>query len=425
VENAEQPEVAADISPISPAADWIPQSSIKIGLLAPLTGVSSQEGNDLLRGVSAALTNYSVINGKPVELVVEDTESDLIQSVLKTRNLIDKGVIAIIGPVYGESTITSALESNAHGIPFIAPTAPDVGIPSLGEYVFQINNTPIMQAEELARFSSDSLGFTNAVIISSNDWWGKAVTETFTAEFEQRGGKILCTEEFEQGVNRYNYNDILMRIRSTAPESDAIPDSMMVFDYGNAFPDTVIVKPDPKTTPQRLKPVTSIDCILVSALPEEAVNIVRQIRDYHIDAVILGDSGWSDESVAAELGHYGEGAYLVMTSTESGGAAGSQYFSDNFRARNAELHTITSRKGYDACAILIHCLAQGAADPLSLKQRLENVRDFGGLTSRYTIDPERRINTALDFVQIQNGRLVRIQRIGMQDDDGISPEQRL
>lgn len=396
---------------------WTRGSTIKIGLVAPLSGYSASEGNELMRGVMSAISGHAEINGKSVEILVEDTESDPIIAALKTRKLIDEGVMAVIGPVYGEASITAALESNSRGIPFLAPTASDLGLPLLGEYVYQLNQTPVVQATELAMFASESLGFDNAAIIASDDWWGRAVTDTFTSVFENRGGVIIRTESFEPSANRYNYNDILMRIRAAAPESDAAADSMIVFESGNAFADTVIVIPDPKTTLQRLKPVTSLDCILVSAMADDAINIVRQIRDYHINAVLLGDSGWSDESIAGDLGPVVDGAYLVSTTMDVSDSFGSQYFTDDFNRRLSELPNYYARKGYDACALLIHCLAQGADNPVSIKRTLGTIMDFKGLSSRYTLDPVKRSNTAVDFIQIQNGYFVKIHRIGMIDDD--------
>lgn len=423
VELLPQKDYTAKTSPLTVRA-WKPQSTIKIGLLTPLTGANSLDGYELLKGVRAALSNYSEINGVSLELLIEDTESNSIQTVIKTRKLINDGVMAVIGPVYGESTITAALQSNAWGIPFLAPTAPDMGLSLLGPYVFQLNQTPVIQAEALADFAVSTLGFTNSAVIASNDWWGLAVSDTFSREFERRGGTVLRIEIFEPDVNLYNYDELIMNIRNFAPASISEADSIVVYDYGNAFPDTVIVKPDPRLSPQRLKPVDSIDCILISAFSGDAVNIARQIKDYHIETTLLGDSGWSDESVSRELGQYGEGAYLISTATDVAGSPGSSYFTDDFRKRKIELASITSKKGYDTCALLIHCLAQGTPDPETLVTRLESVRDFRGLSSLYNIDPERHINTAVEFVQIRSGRLVKFDILDTIIDEEPEAESR-
>ena len=73
----------------------------------------------------------------------------------------------------------AAMVSNASRIPFIAPTATDDGIPLIGPYVFQFNQTPVVKAEALADLAAGTLGFTSSAIISSEDVWGKTVSKGF------------------------------------------------------------------------------------------------------------------------------------------------------------------------------------------------------------------------------------------------------
>ncbi len=385
-------------------------STIKIGLLTPLTGIYSDYGNDLLSGVKAALSNYTEIDGYPVELLVEDTESDPIQTVLKTRILIAKGVIAIIGPVYGESTVTGAIESYASGIPFLAPTATDLGLTQIGWNVFQFNLTPTVQAKALAELAVKTLGFKNAVVIASNDQWGETILNTFTREMTKSGADIIHTELFDSGVRKVNYHDLLVKIRDYAPDTPVNQDSFIIVNNGSAFPDTIFVKNDFEDETERYPLVETIDCILISAFADDAKIIASQIMEYRIRTVLFGDSGWNGENVLEEGGEYLEGSYLISTVNDSTDVFGSTYFKDDFDKRMVELTSIISRKGYDTCAILIHCLAQGTRDSDTLIKKLESVRDFRGLSSRFTIDTKQHMNIAVDFAKIENGRYVKVNR---------------
>jgi len=412
VERPSGPSPAVDTaSGIAGRPGWIPGDVLRIGLLAPLSGMNVREGEQLREGVASALDRYREIGGMPVELLVEDTASNPVTAALKARTLISEGVIAIIGPVYGESTMTAALVADRYGIPFLAPTAPDIGISDLGTTIFQLNLSPVTQAEALAEFTGERLGFDHAAVIASNDFWGEALADTFTGEFESRGGVVIQPEFFEPNVNRYNFNDILLRIRSAAPKEGAAVDSMLVFDFGNSFADTVIVRPDPKLSPQKLKTVDTIDCIVLSAFPEDAVRIARQVSEYNINTVLVGDSGWSTGEVIYSLGDLIEGAYLVSTENDIAQGIGSDLFVDDFGTKRKLLSTLIARRGYDACGLLIHCLGRGARSPGELIETLEGVRDFRGLSSTLTIDPKRHLNTAVEIVQVQNGRFVPVSRI--------------
>ncbi|MBT4482779.1 MAG: ABC transporter substrate-binding protein [Candidatus Latescibacteria bacterium] len=391
-----------------PVVDWEAQPIIKIGLLTPLTGIDSDKGRELLNGVSAALSNYPEIDGIPVELMVEDTESSPIQAILKTRKLTNEGVDVIIGPVFGGPTIMAAMESNASGIPFLAPTATDVGIPLIGPFVFQLNQTPVAKAEALADFAAGTLGFTASAIIASEDTWGDTVSKRFKQEFEKKGGKVLSAEYFKPSGNVYNYNEQIINIREHAPETIASAESLVVFGYGNTFSDTLFIKPDLEIFPLRLKPVDTIDCVLISAESKEAVRIASQIVEYKINAFFLGDSDWSTENISEELVLILDGSYFISSMNDQADNLGSSYFKDDFRLKKFELLSFVERKGYDACAILIHCLAQGARSPDALVKKLATVRDFYGLSSRFTIDPETRTNMAVDFVQLKDGEIVKV-----------------
>ena len=217
---------------------------------------------------------------------------------------------------------------------------------------------------------------------------------------------MLTVETYEPGVKQFNFNDMLMRIRANAPEAEATADSIVVFNAGTAFPDTVFVKPDPALTKLRIKPVDTIDCIVVSGFPDEALEIARQIQVYKINTTILGDCGWSSAGLYNGWGDYREfidGTYLISPETMDADEFGSDYFTDDFHARKLELNDIVARKGYDACALLTHCLSRGARNPDALVRALESVDGFHGISTLFRIDSNSHVNTGVEFVRVNDG----------------------
>ncbi|MFC1607410.1 ABC transporter substrate-binding protein [Candidatus Latescibacterota bacterium] len=375
-------------------------SMISIGVLAPLTGPNSQQGNRLVKGVEQALNERSNINGKRISLIIEDTESDIITAAMKMRKLAGQGVIAVIGPVYGESTVTSALEANNLKIPFLAPTAQTSTLTSIGEYIFQVNLNPVVQAEALATLAVDSLEMSYIAVIATKDTWGETIAETFHSEVLNKEGTVIKTAFVDQNVALQDFNPIIMGIRENAPFSDAVPESTIVIDNGTAYPDTIVVKLDPEAFgPQRLVPISTIDGILISALSSDAALIAQHISDYNVSTTLLGDSGWSSSDIAFTGGEMVNGSYIVSSGHNQTG-----------NIRSDALQDVISLKGYDTCALILKCIADGADDSESLVRTLETVRDFMGASMRITIDPDRHFNTAVDFVQIQDGTYTRIPR---------------
>ena len=78
---------------------------------------------------------------------------------------------------------------------------------------------------------------------------------------------------------------------------------------------------------RKLGPVDSIDCILVSATSEDAIQIASQIMEYNISTVIMGDYGWwSNENAFEGSEKYIEGAYVIAPAGELSGGVGLSYF---------------------------------------------------------------------------------------------------
>jgi|GEM_PF-3717067 hypothetical protein len=378
-------------------------SSLKIGVLTPLTGIHSDMGNALLEGIRSAMANNPLAGERKIELIVEDTGSSAVAAVIKTRKLAGEGVIAIIGPVLSESTIPAAVESQSHGIPFIAPTTTTIDFTRIGNYVFQLNFNPIIQAEALAELAYDTLNFTNFAVIADNDPWGIAVAETVSKEMEKRGAVNIWSDYIVEDLSTSS-DELFTQIRDGAPQSSASTDSMVIYNYGTAFPDTVYITQEVLLSEERRPmPIDTIDCIFVSAASEEAIRVASLIMEYNIRTVILGDSGWwSNRRAFRGNERYLEGAIIVSSDSELSGGTEPSYIPSV--SETPDPNNLLFTKGADSCRLIIHCLQNGADDPDKLVEMLESIKEFQGLSSGITIDPSRHTNTEVSFIQVRGGK---------------------
>ena len=74
---------------------------IKIGLIVPLSGIHSQLGNSIIKSVRLAVNK---INDDRFEIIPKDTKSNPINTLRASKELYEKGVRIIIGPVFNESS---------------------------------------------------------------------------------------------------------------------------------------------------------------------------------------------------------------------------------------------------------------------------------------------------------------------------------
>ena len=86
--------------------------TVKIGLMAPLTGAWASEGQEMRNNVellAAELNAKGGVGGKQIEIVVDDDGGDPRTASLAAQRLTTKGVVAVIG-TYG-SAVTEASQN--------------------------------------------------------------------------------------------------------------------------------------------------------------------------------------------------------------------------------------------------------------------------------------------------------------------------
>ena len=87
-------------------------NTVKIGLMAPLTGSWASEGQEMKRNVELLAAEQNArggLLGKQIEVVIEDDGGDPRTAALAAQRLTTKGVVAVIG-TYG-SAVTEATQA--------------------------------------------------------------------------------------------------------------------------------------------------------------------------------------------------------------------------------------------------------------------------------------------------------------------------
>ena len=80
--------------------DAISEERIKVGLIVPLTGEYSYIGKSILKSTQMALKE---INDNRITIIPKDTKANPIDTLKASKELYEKGINIIIGPVFNES----------------------------------------------------------------------------------------------------------------------------------------------------------------------------------------------------------------------------------------------------------------------------------------------------------------------------------
>src|SRR3989344_964674 len=168
--------------------------SLKVGLIAPLSGDAASYGESVRKGVELSKKESSA----NIELIFEDTKCDGKESVTGTNKLVSENKVqAIIGEVCSGATIPAGEIAQQNQVVIISPASTNPTISDLGDYVFRTVPSDLLQGNFAANMVSKD-GLKKAATFYTNEPYGKGLSTVFEESFEKLGGEIVASESVER-----------------------------------------------------------------------------------------------------------------------------------------------------------------------------------------------------------------------------------
>ena len=176
--------------------------TVKIGFIySPSDPGTTRNGAEL----AVALANEADgVNGLPIELLVRDDKRDPVLSAQHAEELIDAGVLAIVGPDYDEEAVEVGAVAQQHRIPMLTtyPTNPKVS--RNGNFSFMGAYTDPYQASVMVDFAMQELSaMTAAVLTETADTYSEGLSNAFIEGFAAQGGTIAVHRFYETGTTDF------------------------------------------------------------------------------------------------------------------------------------------------------------------------------------------------------------------------------
>jgi len=205
--------------------------TIKIGVIAPLTGDVAVYGNavnDAVKLYTDKVNAEGGIDGKQIELVVYDDKGDATEAVNAYNKLVSSDqVLAIIGDVTSTPTIAVAQASVADNIPIITGTATHLDVTSFGTNMFRACFIDDLQARTMANLAVAQGVTKAAVIYNASDSYSTGLRDSFKTYCDSLGVEVVADEAYAKGD--VDFNAQLTNIAAANPEVIFIP------EYYNTF----------------------------------------------------------------------------------------------------------------------------------------------------------------------------------------------
>jgi branched-chain amino acid transport system substrate-binding protein len=286
--------------------------------------------------------------------------------------------------------VAAAVVANCAKIPLIAPTANQDRLTTIGEYIFQLNTTPRVQAERIAEYAVEDLSLRTLAVLAPLNARGQQMSDNFVQRTETLGGKILLREWYATGTTDFGAQ--LQKVREAGLEL-LPPDSL----------DSILAMQD---TTETLVPLTTIEGFLVVGAPQEIALIASQIAFWRIETQLLGGSGWNSPEVLQLGGDYVKGAIFVTEYFRQNDSPPTRRFIDRFRQEYGRNPTKVATFGYDAANLILRAWQKGARTREQLCQTLDRIWEFQGVSGEISF--RQRTNQSMFLLTIHGDRIVKI-----------------
>lgn len=362
----------ADPPVVPPSPSPTPFQVLDIGVFLPFKGEAATSAQDALNGLQLAAEQCNAaggVNGRPVRLIVRDTDSGATSAAKALRDLVSKdNVVAVIGGL-STGSAEAAATANELKIPLIAIGSTIPGRMSSEPWVSRICYADYHSGHIMAE-TALSLGALRAIVLyDPEDKLAQSLALGFGRKFKTRQRTVMVGETYARGTA-----DFSKQLESIKKKN----------------PDIVYLPSDART----------------------AAEILKQARALGITVPFLGTAMWDSPEFLAAAQDAANNTYLPARYNPQADAERVQLFAPAYKSKFGTDPSAPSALGYEALVVLSTAIQNaGSTEPSAIRSALQNIKDLPGLTGPITIDPERILIFSIPVLKVENGKFTYLETI--------------
>ena len=210
------------------ASPAMAQQPIKIGGIMATTGNDVPQGTEMQNGMRLAIEHFGpAVNGRPIQLLIEDDGSNPNMGLTKARKLITSdGVHMIAGVQLSAGALAIAPVAAQAKVPMIISLASANALTGerCSPWVFRASYANSQLAEPFGPWVA-ARGMKRVYIMGADFVTPKEFAANFRATFEKAGGQVIA-EVFSPFNKTQDFGPYLAQARATNP------DAILAFYYG-------------------------------------------------------------------------------------------------------------------------------------------------------------------------------------------------
>ena len=195
---------------------------VKIGVLVPLTGIVAQGGLEMKYGIEMAAAEKGTVLGRPIELLVEDTQVKPPIAVTKAEKLVYKdGCKALIGVFSSGVGLALAKNIDKLNVPFVSTHVMTTEFYGLNPLVFrsgQLANDQTALGNVKGIMARPDLKNRTYYVIVHDYAWGHDAGKRFIELAKQNGIKIY-NEDFDKApIATKDWSSYISKIKASGAD---------------------------------------------------------------------------------------------------------------------------------------------------------------------------------------------------------------
>ena len=340
----EPPKPAAAPAPAAPTV------TVKIGIVAPLTGPQAHIGKDMENAVRLAADDANakkvMIGGNQLkfEVQAEDDQADPKMAPVVAQKLVDAKVNAVVGHFNSGTTIPASKLYSDAGIPQISPSATNPKYTDQGfKTAFRVVANDNQQGKVVGEYIANDLKAKTLAIIDDRTAYGQGVADVVEKAAKAAGVKIVA-REFTTDKST-DFKAILTKIRSRKP-----------------------------------------DAIFFGGIDTQAGPMLQQMKGLGIKTQFVGADGIQSSELFKLGGDAVEGTLASFPGLPIEKMEQGKGFNDRYKAKYNQDVVLYAPQGYDAFNVIVEAMKKaGSVESAKILEQLPTT-DYKGITGPIKFD---------------------------------------
>jgi len=343
--------------------------TIKVGLLAPLTGFAAADGASVKNSVDLAVEKINKAGGllgKKVELVTYDDRADAKEAVALAQKLIQQDkVVGLVAGSYSMPTRAVAPLFQDEGLPLVAAYAIHPDVTKAGDFNFRNGFLGAVEGRAAAHTAVELLKAKKIALLTSDNDFGRTLAEGFNeylAKFAKGRAEVVMALTYP--MSEKDFKPYLSKIKEVNPD--------VIFSSGYYF----------QTGP-----------------------VLKQARELGMKTQIIGEEGADSPKTLEIAGDAAEGFVIVTNLNRDDKRPFVQEFLKEYETRFKIQPDMVGASAYDAFMILCDGIQRAqSTGGKAVRDAIAATKDYNGLTGVIKGFNQGEVVKEVQVQQVKGGR---------------------